>query len=221
MQRPNGVLRARDITVWNPVAVLVQNTGTLAVPAGVVASDGDIVAYGSSGSAGTGVRALPAPVELIINGAISGENGLLTGVAVWDAVTKDVDFTPALFTATSSINGCLLSAATCVTPRPPAPPTDSPRPDVSFNSGPNIPDKLLPSSDDDDGNGGEGDKSPIATPEKLVDAQALDKDQIIDEPVAGSGNPAMMGGDTGEEEEPCRGSTAKPAEASACQAKDR
>lgn len=221
VQRPDGVLRASDITVWNPVAVLVQNTGTLAVPAGVVASDGDIVAYGSSGSAGIGVRGLPAPVELIINGAISSGNGLLTGVAVWDAVTKDVDFTPASFTATSSINGCLLSAATCVTPRPPAPPTDSPRPDVSFNSGPNIPDKLLPSSDDDDGNGGEGDKSPIATPEKLVDAQALDKDQIIDEPVAGSGNPAMMGGDTGEEEEPCRGSTAKPAEASACQAKDR
>lgn len=219
VQRPDGVLRARDITVWNPVAVLVQNTGTLAVPAGVVANDGDIVAYGSSGSAGIGAMASPAPVELIINGAILGENGLLTGVAVWDAVTKDVDFTPAMFTATSSINGCLLSATVCAAPRTPAPPIDSPRPDVSFNAGPNIPDKLLPPSDD--GDGGEGSKSPITSPEKLVDAQALDKDQIIDEPVAASGNPAMMGGDTGEEEEPCRGSTAKPAEASACQAKDR
>lgn len=190
VQRPEGVLRAYDITVYEPSQVLVQNTGTLAIPAGILAADGDIIGFeqelAAIGPLATG------PIELIINGQIVTEGGTITGVPVWEAVVTDEEFTPELFTANSSINGCLLTATTCsqlVDPDPePRPPVDPPRPDLTFGTEPPLVDKLF--AREETACGG-------ASPDALVAECALSDERLIEEPVTGSGNPALMG-DTGD-----------------------
>jgi hypothetical protein len=185
VQRPEGVLRAADITVFGASQLLVQNVGTKAIPAGILAADGDIIAPPVSAAA---LDAPPiGPVEMIINGQIAGEGGTVTGPAVWQAVTTGPDFDYALFTDNSSINGCLLSAATCGEPAPP-PVIDPPRPD-SLGEEPALADKLFTPEE----------SACASSPANALVARCdLESDLLIEEPVAGSGNPALVGDGQGD-----------------------
>jgi filamentous hemagglutinin family protein len=190
VQRPEGVLRSFDITVFGAQQILVQNTGTNTVQAGIIAADGDII--------GQQVAAISAlalePIEMIINGQIATEGGTITGAAVWEAITTDEEFDGSLFTSNSSINGCALSAAVCVVgggggPNDPfLPPTDAPRPDVTFGEDPPLADKLFATEEASE------DSCSANKPEWLVDGCALNDVRPIEEPVSGSGNPALIGG---------------------------
>lgn len=172
--RPEGLIRAGKVTLYDARQMLIQNSGTKAAPAGIATADGTFLTFASAN----------APIELIVNGQIIQPNGTATGgFAVQSALAK----TGVSFTANSSVNGCLVSAASC------APPTVVTRDeDIHLGLLPTLPDKLF--GDDDDGDGKKNKASAITPAEKLVDRKPIERVQPIDEPVSGAGNPAMIGG---------------------------
>ena len=120
VQRPEGVLNAA--TIWiesdNLQNVLIQNTGTAETPAGFLAQETFI-------NDDFEIAGPPGSIDLVVNGQLQTEGGVLTGIAVRDASVEGADLTP--FTANSTINGCLLAGA-CVQPRTiPSRPTSSRR----------------------------------------------------------------------------------------------
>lgn len=214
--RPDGVVRAGSIEIEFGDAsglhtLYVQNTGTADVPAGFLITDIDLGDDGESG--------LPAEaINLVINGQIVPETGLLTGVSVRDRLVVGRDLTP--FTGNSTINGCILNGACGGTPGGPFPPGFTPTPGIQ-DEVVLIGDNLLPPPDfgnedlidDNDETTDEGETSPIRPPQPLFDTSELGdpgdpadpdfgtsmrsspgmKDNgDVDDPVSGSGNPALM-----------------------------
>jgi hypothetical protein len=197
--------------------LLVQNTGTAATPAGFLTfADGLLFADG---------EVQGGPIEMIINGQLITDTGILTGSAVRDFLIDDSN--AALFTPGSTINGCALTGS-CATPVfqdplfTPLPgiqqeitlvTSDAPEPPVFGNE------EVI---DDNDETTEDSRTSPIEPPQPLFDtsqltpaAQAaaeaeaeggangvigtpmrsqpgLRQDGDVDDPVSGSGNPALM-----------------------------
>jgi filamentous hemagglutinin family protein len=190
VQRPEGVVRAGSIIVSPTQAVLVQNTGTEDQRAGFVANFVDVIAREG---------AAPGSLELIVNGQLLGEAGTLFGVAVRDAVVPELDL--ALFTDGSMINGCLLTGlcGVIVPPEPPFPPGFTPTPGIQDEVR-LVEQNLLPPPmfdndsfiDDNDELTDEGETSPIEPPQPLFDTSGLSDKGDVDDPVSGSGNPALM-----------------------------
>jgi len=191
---PEGVIRAD--TLWiesdNLADVLIQNTGTGGTggtPAGFLVRNAYINEdFDTVGPAGS--------VNLIVNGQLVTEGGTLTGVEVRDAAVPDgTDITP--FTSNSTINGCPLTGACII--KPPAPPpvsnvvdnqieliTNNPLGDGDFGNEPDI---------DDNQEGDEGASNPISPPQPLFDTRPLIPSGDVNDPVSGTGNPALLGGD--------------------------
>jgi hypothetical protein len=211
VQRPDGVIRAGSIEVFsnNPLAVLVQNTGTADTPAGFLTFGDEPLLTGAEGQVG--------PIEMIINGQLLTQGGLLTGADVLDFLidANNVGF----FTANSSINGCSLTGA--CTSSSPIPPGSTPTPgiqDVITLIG----DDAMPPPpfgnedviDDNDEDTDDSETSPIIPPDPLFDTSELsdaagsDAPEVVgtpmrstpgltnsgdvDDPVSGSGNPGLM-----------------------------
>jgi hypothetical protein len=101
VERPDGVIRAGSIEVFsnNPLSVLVQNTGTADLPAGFLTFGDAPLLSGAEGQFG--------PIEMIINGQLITEGGLLTGGDVLDFLIDQNNI--GFFAANSTINGCLLT----------------------------------------------------------------------------------------------------------------
>ncbi|WP_294120697.1 hypothetical protein [Sphingomonas sp.] len=219
VQRPNGVIRAGSIEVFSngPLAVLVQNTGTTATPAGFVTiGDGPLL---------EGVQGPFGPVELIINGQLMTPGGVLTGADVLTFLinTNNIGF----FTANSTINGCLLSGV--CTGNNPIPPDGTPTPGIQDvitiigdNTAPPPPFGNEETNGGNDATAGGNDEdpedsvtSPIVPPEPLFDTSEMsdaaggsDAPDVVgtpmrstpgltstgdvDDPVSGSGNPGLM-----------------------------
>ncbi|WP_162789204.1 MULTISPECIES: beta strand repeat-containing protein [Sphingomonas] len=178
--RPAGVVRAGTISFVDPHQILVQNSGTKALPAGLTSGSGSFLGFVSAGA--------PAgPVELIVNGQIVAASGTATGgFAVQAALNGAKASSGFVFTPNSSVNGCLVNASSC------APTVVTRDEDIHLGFVPFLPDKLFGDDDDDRKR-----KSSAITPaEKLVDRRPLEKVRPIDEPVSGAGNPAMMGATT-------------------------
>ncbi|HVF83269.1 MAG TPA: hypothetical protein VM913_03745, partial [Sphingomicrobium sp.] len=174
VQRPEGVLRAADLTISGASQVLIQNTGSLALPAGILVADGNIIAAGTTGG---GQTSPGGPIELIINGQIAGENGTISGPAVWETLVGELAFDPTRFTPGSSVNGCLLTAASCgLAPPRPEPPR--------FETEPPLVDKLFTKEES---------VCTGTSPDQLVADCGLQAERLIEEPVTGAGNPALMG----------------------------
>jgi filamentous hemagglutinin family protein len=188
--RPNGVLRAHDIGTDNATAILIQNTGSLLLPAGIIVF--------SDGSINFDSAQAPGSVELIVNGQLLTQSGLITGVAVHDQLIDDAN--RGFFTASSTVNGCLVSQTACL----PAEVPSVPQADdfVILDSMPAVgepePEFGEPDSEEQrqaEEEGAEASKrSPIAPPAPLISTRPLDPPVNVDEPVAGSGNPALIGG---------------------------
>jgi hypothetical protein len=209
VQRPDGVIRAGSIDVFPAEAVLVQNTGTADVPAGFLTFAGGPLFSDSEAPAG--------PIELIINGQLITETGQLTGIDVRDFLIDENNI--GIFTDNSTINGCPLTGE-CGAVEPPIPPDFQPSPGIQQEIA-LIGDNLLPPPDfgnedfidDNDEETDDGATSPIEPPDPLFDTSELGEEANgagpevgtsmrsnsgltepgdVDDPVSGSGNPALM-----------------------------
>ena len=172
--RPNGIVRAGVVQFVDTGQILIQNSGTRTAPAGITTADGAFLTFASS-------RQSRGQVELIVHGQIVGASGTPTaGFAVQNALTRAKDFSGLQFTPNSTVNGCLVSAATC-----------GPVLVTYLSVLPALPDKLFGDGDQGDV---EGESGVITPAEKLVDRKPMERAQPIDEPVSGGGNPSLMSG---------------------------
>jgi hypothetical protein len=132
----------------------------------------------------------PGSINLIVNGQVVTEGGTLTGVEARDAlVPEGTDVTP--FTSNSTINGCPLTGECFI--RPPAPP---PSANVVDNQIELITGNQFGDSEfDDNQEGEEGSSNPISPPQPLFDTRPLIPSSDVNDPVSGTGNPALLGGD--------------------------
>jgi hypothetical protein len=216
VQRPEGVLNAA--TIWiesdNLQNVLIQNTGTTETPAGFLAQETFI-------NDDSEVAGPPGSIDLVVNGQLQTEGGVLTGIAVRDASVGDADLTP--FTANSTINGCLLIGACVQTPNNPFPPDFTPTPGIQdeivlIGDDPAPPPEFGNEDVIDDNDEETEDTSPIVPPQPLFDTSEMGEAEAkgnpafnttmrshpgivqegdVDDPVSGGGNPALMEEPTG------------------------
>jgi len=169
----------------------VQNTGTLFLPAGFLVFSDEPINQSSA--------TRPGSLEFIINGRLMTPGGLLFGNAVHDFLVDDSN--RAFFTAASTINGCLVSTVAC---GPPPSSQDFLESD-NFTTFGRLPDLIQPDaafgepqSEEERKEQEEAaevtKKAPIPPPTPLISTRPLDPPIDVDEPVSGSGNPALIGG---------------------------
>lgn len=205
------MIAAETIWVSPTEAVLVQNTGTLALRAGFLASEVEL--FAPEGAA-------PGSIELIVNGQGLVDGVTYTGVAVRDALVEDTDLS--IYSGNSSINGCPLTGACSIfvddpgfTPVPgiaeavrlidqgePPPPLfgnedfidDNDEETEDTRTSPIVPPQpLFDTTELADGavsDGEGGTKTLIGTPMRSNPGQERKGD--VDDPVSGSGNPSLM-----------------------------
>jgi hypothetical protein len=190
VQRPEGVLRADTISIQsdNLQDVLIQNTGTgfqNGTPAGFLARQ--LLIDGGQGS---------GSINLIINGQVVSEGGTLTGVEARDALVPEGTDISA-FTANSTINGCPLTGACIIAPPPPPPAANVVDNQIDLITGDPLGDSDFGNEDsiDDNEEGDEGANNPISPPQPLFDTRPLIPSGDVNDPVSGTGNPALLGSD--------------------------
>ncbi|HET9336045.1 MAG TPA: hypothetical protein VFO12_06510, partial [Sphingomicrobium sp.] len=215
--RPDGVIRAGNIEIdfegAESATLYVQNTGTADTPAGFLVTEQVFLGEDEE------LEMPPGSIDLIINGQIIQDGETLTGIDVRDAMVADQGDLTA-FTENSTINGCLLAGA-CTDPGPPDPPLPpdfTPTPGIQ-DEVTLIDDDILPppefGNEDviDDNDEETEDDSPIQPPNPLFDTSDLSEEggtvapEIgtpmrstpgltdtgdVDDPVSGTGNPALM-----------------------------
>ncbi|MET0240013.1 MAG: hypothetical protein ABW184_08960 [Sphingobium sp.] len=195
--RPDGVIRSASISFGDAAAILIQNTGTTALPAGLFALSSGILDRSQPPAAGS--------VDLVLNGQIQNDSGLVTSFDLVPLLATGQN--RAFFTATSTINGCLVSAASCLPDEEPPQtaasvlgvilPADNliaVQPGLD-NSGPEIGSEGNEPEDERRRQAEEAAKrAPIAPPAMLISTQPLNPVIDVDEPVAGSGNPGLIRG---------------------------
>jgi len=172
------VLSAGALDVRVGSTFYVQNTGSRTVPAGL------FVPLGTFSVSGNGQQ----PFAMIVNGGFASSPLDLFGSDAYDAF-KNANADRGGFAVTSRLNGCLLTATVCQV-------------GFTFDPLPGIQDEIRiqkdPKLDDtpeiEPEDAGEvKDTSPIPPPMQLIDTHPLTPLGDIDEPVAGSGNPGLMG----------------------------
>ncbi len=202
VRRPEGVLRALGLDLYPTGTLYIQNTGTSFDPAGFFA-DFEFTDLNPP------ANATPASVSVIVNGRWQTSDGIVGGVAARDLVVENGENLE-LYTADSSINGCAIDATACaVEPEAdPVPAISSQIAIVSDNVLGNTPQFTEGTSDPGDGEDeaaeekraieealaqAEGASSPIAPPPQIIDSKPLESQPMIEQPVAGSGNPSLIG----------------------------
>lgn len=167
----DAVLRAGALDLLAGRTVYIQRTGSGAVPLGF---DEPLDGF-SVRPAGTD------PVTVIINGTFRAQAGTVSGVNAWQ-LFKDSGVDLTRFTPESRLNGCLLNAATCS--------VISPNPDPGIRTLFDLID--VPASDDPE-EAEQQSTSPIQAPQVVLAVQPEGLQTQIEEPIAGSGNPALFG----------------------------
>jgi filamentous hemagglutinin family protein len=185
--RPAGVVRAYNIDLSNAVGVLVQNTGSSLVPAGIT--------FFANGPIWSPMMESPGIVEYIINGQLITSSGMMTGIAVHDFLADDKNRNA--FAEGSTINGCLVTTVDCPNPAASVLATGLGLPDfIDVLSTPALggPDPVFDESPSEEEEAAAGKSSPIPPPTPLIFTGPLNPPISVDEPVSGSGNPAFIGG---------------------------
>ncbi len=187
--RPDGVIRAGAFDFFVGQTLLIQNTGTTLDPAGFVTNlaASDITATGQD------------KITVIVNGKFVTDTGLVGGTKAFD-LFKDGDISLDQVAPESRLNHCLLNQATCGE-TPDGDPGLAGQIEVLLGPGLGDTPDFAPDPDDpDDGADSQPPQpagpdlgSPISPPPPLIDTRPLNPPPLIDEPVAGSGNPALMG----------------------------
>ena len=200
VQRPEGVIRVD--TLWieseNLSSVLIQNTGSGfqgGTPAGFVVRQAFI-------NDDMEVAGPPGSINLVVNGQVVTEGGTLTGVEARDAlVGESADITP--FTSNSTINGCPLTGACIIAPPPPPPTVDIVDNFIDLLGDDPLGESEFGNEDDiaDNEEGDQGANNPISPPQPLFDSRPLIPSGDVNDPVSGTGNPALLGSDQQCEEE--------------------
>lgn len=201
VQRPDGVLAAGAFRFVVGSTFYVQNTGTAAASAGfLTAADGFSILPGTT----------TRPVRMIVNGKFTDGTTILSGTQAFDAFKANHQQLT-IFDGESRIEGCLLTATSCGTmtevPVEVVGPTISTQITILGQNGLGDTPRFVDTPDNGGGgDGGDGstpeqqeqaDKAtagpPIVPPTPLIDMRPLNPPGRIEEPVAGSGNPALMG----------------------------
>ncbi|MBF9150001.1 hypothetical protein [Novosphingobium jiangmenense] len=207
VQRPEGVIRALGLDLYPTGTLYIQNTGTVLNSAGFLA-DADFTDVTAP------TNATPGSISIVVNGAFQTPTGIVSGVAAHDLVVNapDADFTP--YTADSQINGCLFTATACSSAME-GPDTigaisgqieiisnETLGSTPTFTESPAAPTSDAESDDpaqeeqqqqQQASEGEEAASSPIAPPPQLIDSRPLEPQSQVEQPVAGSGNPALIG----------------------------
>ncbi|QDP19651.1 beta strand repeat-containing protein [Sphingomonas xanthus] len=218
VERPDGVLRAGSVAIefgnvepGELYTLYVQNSGTQARPAGFLVSESVLFSEGSEQGFA------PGSIDVVINGQIETSNGTLTGADVRDALVEaEGDLTP--FTATSTVNGCLLTGpCTLAGPIPPGfLPTPGIQDEIRLVENNQMPPPEFGNEDfidDNDEDTEDSQTSPIVPPAPLFDTSEMEtadgtvtpeigtsmrsspgikREGDVDDPVSGTGNPALM-----------------------------
>ncbi|WP_054106388.1 hypothetical protein [Novosphingobium sp. AAP83] len=211
VSRPEGVLRALGLDLFPTGTLYIQNTGTVLDPAGFFA---DFALSEVTPPA----NASPASIALIVNGKWQTPAGVIGGIAARDLVVNSID-TLALYTASSAVNGCALNAASCTATQELLDPTPAITGQIAIvstnvlgNTPQFTPDPASSVSVASDESAqateeaqeeaeaavaaaitSESASSPIAPPPQIIDSAPLQQKPPIDQPVAGSGNPSLIG----------------------------
>jgi hypothetical protein len=221
VQRPDGVIRAGTVSIEfadtpaDLYTLYVQNMGTAETPAGFVITDMNL---GDDGEGGLPAGS----VDLIINGQIVTGNGTLTGIDVRDLLVEGRDLTPFTDNSTINgcllVGDCAIEPPQPETPldRPDFQPSPGIQQEIVLAK-----ENILPPPDfgnedfidDNDEETDEGETSAIAPPDPLFDTSELGDEAEgaapevgtsmrsnpglthpgdVDDPVSGSGNPALM-----------------------------
>ncbi|WP_408587631.1 beta strand repeat-containing protein [Novosphingobium sp.] len=201
VQRPDGVLAAGAFRFVVGSTFYVQNTGTAVASAGfLTAADGFSILPGTT----------TRPVRMIVNGKFTDGTTVLSGTQAYDAFKANQQQLT-IFDGESRIEGCLLIATSCGAmtdvPVEVVGPTISTQITILGQNGLGDTPRFVDTPDTGSGgDGGDGstpeqqeqaDKAtagpPIVPPTPLIDMRPLNPPGRIEEPVAGSGNPALMG----------------------------
>ncbi|MDF8334132.1 hypothetical protein [Novosphingobium cyanobacteriorum] len=188
--RDGAVLRAGAFDMQVGTTFYVQNTGTFIDPAGLLVPLGT---FGISATRST-------PITVVLNGRFASSPTDLAGRDAFRAFREGRNDL-ALFGGESRLNDCLISSIICGETFP----DPSFRDKITVLTDPGLEDTPDLVSDDDDGEGqppaagDAGGSGPIAPPMPLINTGPLDPLVEIDEPVAGSGNPGLMGLGKGKE----------------------
>jgi hypothetical protein len=202
-QRPDGVLRALGLDLFPKRTLYIQNTGTIFDPAGFFA---DFDSTSLTGPAND----LSSSVSVIVNGKWQTRNGIASGTDAHDLVTESASRSD--FKADSSVNGCAITAAVCVSQL-----TRDPTPAISsqiqvtlkdsIGSTPQFAEDLnAPGEPESDylmeaeeqvqkaaADEGKATPGPIAPRPQIVDMTSLQSQPQIAQPVTGSGKPSLVG----------------------------
>jgi filamentous hemagglutinin family protein len=196
--RPDGVLNALGLELYPGQTLYVQNTGTAATPAGFLTTidNTDVFAPEEPPVGG---------VEVVINGQFKTETGTVTGRAAFDMVKADAETEPepfAGFSDASQLNGCTFLGATC-TQTSTSDPVAAVSSEITMVTSATLDDSPdAPAANDadegDDGSGDDDDSgnsgaAPITPPAPLINTRQLNPNIEVVEPVAGAGNPALLG----------------------------
>ena len=212
--RPEGYISANSILANGFETLIIQNSGTAALRGGFSAGTGGFVLDSPDMAAGA--------VDAVINGRVAdGSGGFLTNDNTSRGLTIE---DPAPFSAGSTVNGCLLAGGGCPVVEPPI------VPEPSTPEQPSTPDESIgaiasdvrglvqeqgadePSQDEEERAAeltpaATSKKSPIAPNIPVVNTGRLDSSPAVDDPITGSGNPNLIGGQLNIEANPSPGST--------------
>jgi hypothetical protein len=148
-------------------------------------------------------------VEVVINGQFETDSGPATGRAASDLVQAGAADDPdafAGFSETSQLNGCLFFGGTCSIATT-VDPVAAIASEITIVTGGTLDDSpVAPAADDaDEGDDGSSDDdkdeaddsdsgaSPITPPAPLINTRPLNPNLNVEQPVAGAGNPALLG----------------------------
>lgn len=203
--RPDGVLRALGLDLSPTGTLYIQNTGTALNPAGFFS---DIAFTDVNAPAG----AAPGSLSVVVNGAFQTSNGIVTGSAAHDLVVNDPEANLTAFSADSQLNGCAFNLKACTMVMEGADPVASIAGQIAIIATATLgstpafveepaaaggdPDSDDPAQEQQPEQASEGEaaaSSPIAPPPQLIDSRPLDTSSQIEQPVSGSGNPALIG----------------------------
>jgi hypothetical protein len=196
VNRPEGVVSALGLVFYPGETLYVQNTGSATTPAGFYTTidDSDIEPPGFSDP--------NAPdVDVIINGQFQGPDGDVTGSDALALIAANAESLDG-FSDASQVNGCAVGTGSCVVLQPveeTPPPVSSAEIEVlTQDQAQEEPFDTTDDSDDDKDQAEQDAQAPIAPPVVLINTRPLNPDVDVEDPVSGSGNPALINAGVGE-----------------------
>jgi len=204
--RPEGYISANRIQADGFETIIIQNSGTDALRGGFSAGTGGFVLDSENMTTGA--------VDAVINGRVANASGgFLTNNDTASGVTFESAADATLFSAGSTTNGCLLTGGGCPTGTTPSTPVDDNKTIASDVRG-LVHEQSADEPDEDEEEraaeltpGATSKKSPIAPNIPVVNTGRLDSSPAVNDPITGSGNPNLIGGQLEIDVDPAPGST--------------